>query len=462
MGEPPQAVVMKTFGELDEACEEKIQSHLQSLRKVLAEFLEWRVNEEKRHQDYLDMSEAERRRIQAEFERLRQLLAEQERTVLGRLAELDDTFAATHAEKSLRVAEGVAQLHRLIAQLEARCLPQNVGSILTSEMRLHLPSGLPKELEKSLSSCCRQSDALWEALEKLRGRREQASEGQWHTWVPVLGCRVADLSQGLNYAALIEKSTSRSSLPLEASDPALAAVIWLPPNPYTTSSAISGDSPRDRLSHPAGQLSVAIPCCGSSILFISFCSIHSIHTSPPFRCSPFGDTYQRPQSHPARLLAPGGRGRPWVSPSVPPRPYRGPLSRAWAATRALGAALPAPSRPRRGFSGDSGTGHGSVRLSYRRLGRAAAQLSETRGSGHPEGRLTPHRTATDAQGKGHPEGQLFFAASPRPPPSCRPFTAISCRGVNFWENIYTEHTPDFPCYCRIILMWAESLLRKEQ
>lgn len=44
--------------------------------------------------------------------------------MLGRLAELDDTFAATHAEKSLRVAEGVAQLHRLIGQLEARCMPQ--------------------------------------------------------------------------------------------------------------------------------------------------------------------------------------------------------------------------------------------------------------------------------------------------------------------------------------------------
>lgn len=71
-----------------------------------------------------EVSDAERRRIQAEFERLRRLLAEQERTVLARLAELDDTFAATHAEKSLRVAEGVAQLHRLIGQLEARCLPQ--------------------------------------------------------------------------------------------------------------------------------------------------------------------------------------------------------------------------------------------------------------------------------------------------------------------------------------------------
>lgn len=80
-----------------------------------------------------EMSEAERRRIQAEFERLRRLLAEQERTVLGRLAELDDTFAAAHAEKSLRVAEGVAQLHRLIGQLEARCLPQ-VSARLTKKL----------------------------------------------------------------------------------------------------------------------------------------------------------------------------------------------------------------------------------------------------------------------------------------------------------------------------------------
>ncbi|XP_030824181.1 uncharacterized protein LOC115915166 isoform X1 [Camarhynchus parvulus] len=138
MGETTQAVVMKTFGGPDETCEE--------------------------------MSEAERCRIKAEFERLRRLRAERERAVLRRLAELDGTFAATQAEKSLQVAEGVAQLHRLIRQLEAKCLPQDVGRILSSlsEMRLHLPSGLPKQLEKSLSSCCHQSDALWEALEKFR------------------------------------------------------------------------------------------------------------------------------------------------------------------------------------------------------------------------------------------------------------------------------------------------------
>lgn len=53
--------------------------------------------------------------------------------MLGRLAELDDTFAAAHAEKSLRVAEGVAQLHRLIGQLEARCLPQ-VSALLPQKL----------------------------------------------------------------------------------------------------------------------------------------------------------------------------------------------------------------------------------------------------------------------------------------------------------------------------------------
>ncbi|KAF4802973.1 hypothetical protein TURU_019382 [Turdus rufiventris] len=66
--------------------------------------------------------------IEAEYGGLLWLLAEQERTVLGRLAELDHTLAAAQAEKSLRLARGVAQLHRLIGQLEDRCLPQDVGA----------------------------------------------------------------------------------------------------------------------------------------------------------------------------------------------------------------------------------------------------------------------------------------------------------------------------------------------
>ncbi|XP_076216739.1 E3 ubiquitin-protein ligase TRIM7-like [Aptenodytes patagonicus] len=169
--EQPPAAAAKLFGGPAETCEEKIQSHLRSLRKVLAEFLDWRASEEKRRLDYLETSEAERRRVGAEFERLRRVLAEKERAVLGRLAELDATFETAQAEKSLRVAEGIARLQGLIGQLEAKRLPQDIGSILSSwsEPRLHLPSGLPAELEKSLSSCRRQRAALQEALEEFRG-----------------------------------------------------------------------------------------------------------------------------------------------------------------------------------------------------------------------------------------------------------------------------------------------------
>ncbi|KAM9591875.1 uncharacterized protein ACIBXB_005526 isoform 1-T1 [Morphnus guianensis] len=234
MDEQPQVAATKLFGRPAETCEEKIQSHLRSLRKVLAEFLDWRTSEEKRHRDYLETSEAERRRIEAEFERLHRFLAEKERAVLGRLAELEAAFEAAQAEKSLRVAEGITRLHGLIGQLEVKRTPQvrpllteklpksaahgvltplfplilgyrehpkqvcgiwslpplchpdcggaglglNIAPVTSlpivsllswSEMRLHLPSELPAELEKSLSSCRRQRDALWEALKEFRG-----------------------------------------------------------------------------------------------------------------------------------------------------------------------------------------------------------------------------------------------------------------------------------------------------
>ncbi|XP_049649007.1 E3 ubiquitin-protein ligase TRIM7-like [Accipiter gentilis] len=170
MDEQLQVVATKIFGGPADTCEEKIQSHLQSLRKLLAEFLDWRTNEEKRHRDYLETSKAERRRIGAEFERLHRFLVEKEHVVLGRLAELDAAFEAAQAEKSLRVAEGITRLHGLIGQLEVKRTPQDIGSILSSwsEMRLHLPSELPTELEKSLSSCRRQRDALWQALKEFR------------------------------------------------------------------------------------------------------------------------------------------------------------------------------------------------------------------------------------------------------------------------------------------------------
>ncbi|XP_071588879.1 E3 ubiquitin-protein ligase TRIM7-like isoform X2 [Heliangelus exortis] len=144
--------------------------------EVLAEFLEWKTSEEKRRLDYLEMSEAERRRIGAEFERLRRFLEEKEREVLGKLRDLDAAFEAAQEEKSWRVAEGIRRLQGLIRQLEAK----DTGSILSSwsEMRLPLPCGLPDQLEKSLSSCRLQRAALQEALRGFTDTgREKAEPG---------------------------------------------------------------------------------------------------------------------------------------------------------------------------------------------------------------------------------------------------------------------------------------------
>ncbi|XP_064592851.1 uncharacterized protein LOC135460111 [Zonotrichia leucophrys gambelii] len=131
MSETPQAVVVKTFGGLDEISEE--------------------------------MSEAERRCIEAEFERLRCCW----RSGSGSAPMLGGSYAdrerlvASHPYRSSCGEVLGCYIHHIT--------PAPLISFPSlSEMRLHLPSGLPRQLEKSLSSCCHQSDALWEALEKFR------------------------------------------------------------------------------------------------------------------------------------------------------------------------------------------------------------------------------------------------------------------------------------------------------
>lgn len=247
------------------------------------------------------------------------------------------------------------------------------------------------------------------------GRRQQASEGQRDTRVRVPGYGVVDLSRRLNDAPLIENSTPRSSPPLEAAAPALAVVTGLPPNP-TRQAARLAATPHGTAPVPSrGAALSGHPHCGASFLCILFCSIPSIHISPSSRCSPFGDTCQRRQPPPG--AASRGEGRPSVQPLCR-RPARTAVQFSESGQRPerlhpVGAALLAPSRPRASFSGDSGTGRGSVRLLYRLFG--------PRGSGHPEGQLTPHHTTQHhtvpaIQGSGHPAGQLCFLrlASPAP------------------------------------------------
>lgn len=172
---------------------------------------------------------------------------------------------------------------------------------------------------------------------------------------------------------MIENSTPRSSPPLEAAAPALAVVTRLPPNPHKISRAISGDSPRDR-AYPVPRCSSHRPSSLRRFNFIYFILLYTFYSHlallsvQPFwrHLSEATVTSWRGFQ---RLAA---RATPRCGPPSPPartavhfsepgqRPERLPPH------HPLGAALLAPSRPRGGFSGHSGTGHGSVRLLYRR------------------------------------------------------------------------------------------------
>ncbi|XP_064259268.1 uncharacterized protein LOC135289525 isoform X2 [Passer domesticus] len=84
------------------------------------------------------------------------------------LAILDSVEDLSFVMRYKGISEHWIGLFREHEQQPWQWVNRSALSHLLSEMGLHLPSGLPKELKKSLSSCCHQSDVLWEALEKLR------------------------------------------------------------------------------------------------------------------------------------------------------------------------------------------------------------------------------------------------------------------------------------------------------
>ncbi|XP_077028020.1 uncharacterized protein LOC143692217 isoform X4 [Agelaius phoeniceus] len=134
-------------------------------RKVLAEFLDWRASEEKRHQDYLiqEMSEAERRCIEAEFERLHCCWRSGSAPCCG-------GWLSWTAPSQLPMPKNHCGWPRGLHSSTDSSGSWRPGACPSlSEMRFHLSSGLPKQLDKSLSSC-HQSDALWRALVKFRVR----------------------------------------------------------------------------------------------------------------------------------------------------------------------------------------------------------------------------------------------------------------------------------------------------
>ncbi|NWV85328.1 TRIM7 ligase, partial [Dasyornis broadbenti] len=154
---------------------ERIHSDLGRLKKQREEILELKMSGERRCQEFLARTEAERQRVVSEFRRLRRFLKEQELVLLVRLRELDRARMRRQEEEDAEMSGKVSLLDVLICGMEKE-LEQAPGRFLQvgsspgpawdmgSTQRMRDTA----ELEKSLQDVSRQIRVLGETLGRFQ------------------------------------------------------------------------------------------------------------------------------------------------------------------------------------------------------------------------------------------------------------------------------------------------------
>ncbi|XP_019405936.1 PREDICTED: zinc finger protein RFP-like isoform X2 [Crocodylus porosus] len=142
--------------EAAQQCKEQIQTQLQFLRGERKRLEELKGSESQKHQEYQQKAAAEKQKIVAEFEQLRQFLVEQEQLLLAELGELERGIEESQKETVTQLSEETSRLDSLIRELEGKCqqpasdLLQDIKSTLTrcKTEQFQLPEGICPELER--------------------------------------------------------------------------------------------------------------------------------------------------------------------------------------------------------------------------------------------------------------------------------------------------------------------------
>ncbi|XP_030324587.1 E3 ubiquitin-protein ligase TRIM7 isoform X2 [Calypte anna] len=112
--------VVVPVDEASEEFKEKIQGRLDFLKKERQELLEFKVNDDKKTQELLKTIEQERRKLLAEFERLRRFLQDQEQILLGQLEKMEKNIAKRQNENITDLSKEITLLNKLITELEEK------------------------------------------------------------------------------------------------------------------------------------------------------------------------------------------------------------------------------------------------------------------------------------------------------------------------------------------------------
>nr|BAF62992.1 hypothetical protein [Gallus gallus] len=99
---------------------EQIHSDLENLKKQKEELLELKRSGERRCQDLLTRTEAERQKILSEFRQLRRFLKEKEMVLVARLGELDRAVLRRQEEEEAKVEGDISLLGILICEMEEK------------------------------------------------------------------------------------------------------------------------------------------------------------------------------------------------------------------------------------------------------------------------------------------------------------------------------------------------------
>ncbi|XP_065418370.1 E3 ubiquitin-protein ligase TRIM11-like [Chrysemys picta bellii] len=116
-----RAHVVVPIEEAAQEYREQILSLLQRLREEREELLGLKSDWDKKSERLLRQTEVERQLVVSECERLSQFLAEQERLLLARLAELDEEMERRREENATHLGEEISRLSALITELEGKC-----------------------------------------------------------------------------------------------------------------------------------------------------------------------------------------------------------------------------------------------------------------------------------------------------------------------------------------------------
>nr|XP_014429460.2 zinc finger protein RFP-like [Pelodiscus sinensis] len=161
---------------------EKIQDHLKILRDEREKLLGLKLSREESRQEYLKQTQAERQKVVAEFQQLRQFLEEQERLLLAQLQKLDQEI---QNETVTRLSEEISRLSEQIGELEGTChkpaseFLQDVRCLFSSYEKgwsQPLPEISPA-MEKRIFDFPQKTAALRETLWKFKGAAIGARRG---------------------------------------------------------------------------------------------------------------------------------------------------------------------------------------------------------------------------------------------------------------------------------------------